>query len=460
MSSMQIISTGLDESTPLDDFFENGTVGLHLVGGDGTILRANRADFEPLGYCADEYIGQHIGKFHADPHIIEDILARLSRGERLDKYAARLRAKDGSLRHVQISSSVCFRDGEFINTRCFTVDVTEKITAEAALRAAQERLAATYENVLVGIAEVDAEGRFLRVNEAFSSIAGYTRDELATRTFHDLTHPDDTQADRLSFARQCIGEIDRYESEKRYVRKDGSIVWVQVISSTVGAAEGGFGHGVRVILDITDRKDSERRQRLLLDELNHRVKNTLATVQSLAAHTARGCTTADQFRARFEPRLIALSKAHDRLTRNHWEGASLKEIVEDELSAHGEPGERTTATGPDVILPPRMSLSLSMALHELATNASKHGSLSSPTGKVAVTWQVEREGPELPAISISWAESGGPSVQASLETGFGSRLLRVTAKELNGEMVANFAEEGLQWGLRFPLPHDNAAEAP
>src|SRR3569623_3512423 len=125
----------------LEDFFENGTVGLHLVAGDGTILRANRADYEPLGYTAEEYIGQPITKFHADDDVIADILQRLSSGEKLERYRARLRAKDGSIRHVEISSSVCFRDGEFVNTRCFTVDVSEKVRAEAALREAQERLA-------------------------------------------------------------------------------------------------------------------------------------------------------------------------------------------------------------------------------------------------------------------------------------------------------------------------------
>ncbi len=95
----------------LEDFFENGTVGLHFVGSDGTILRANRADYEPLGYSAEEYIGQPIARFHADDETIADILRRLSAGEKLDKYPARLKAKDGSIRHVLISSSVCFNDG-------------------------------------------------------------------------------------------------------------------------------------------------------------------------------------------------------------------------------------------------------------------------------------------------------------------------------------------------------------
>ena len=442
-----------DRTAGLDDFFENGTIGLHLVGKDGIILRANRADYEPLGYAADEYVGHHIAEFHADRAAIDDILARLARGDRLDKYPARLRAKDGSIRHVQISSSVCFRDGEFVNTRCFTVDVSDKLAAEAALREAQARLAATYESVLAGIAEVDDQARFLRVNEAFCRISGYSREELLERRFIDITHPDDREQDLARFDKQVTGEIDRYTIEKRYVCKDGQVRWIQVTSSTVRDGQGAFAYGVRMVQDITDRVQSERRQKLLLDELNHRVKNTLATVQSLAAQTARTCQSAQEFRARFEPRLIALSKAHDRLTRNRWEGANLREIVADELAPYEAKGRRLQVTGPDLILPPRTSLSLSMALHELATNAAKHGALAVESGKLRIGWEtLSEDSTSSTLVALVWEESEGPPVSEPAATGFGSRLLRVTAAELDGLMTMDFGPSGLVWTLRFPLP--------
>jgi PAS domain S-box-containing protein len=441
-----------EPETDLDDFFENGTVGLHLVGPDGTILRANAADYEPLGYSAEEYIGQPITRFHADEEVIADILERLSAGEKLDKYPARLRAKDGSIRHVLISSSVCFRDGDFVNTRCFTLDVTDKIRAESALREAQERLYATYENVLAGIAEADDRGRFLRVNEAFERITGYSRDELLSKTFFDITHPDDVERERHDYRRQVAGEIDRYVTTKRYIRKDGRLLWVEVTSSTVRSEDGSFRYGVRMVQDITERKLAEEQKKLLLDELNHRVKNTLATVQALAAHTARGATSADDFRQRFEPRLIALSAAHDRLTRNDWRGANLAEIAAGELSAHDVPGA-VTVDGPDIVLPPRVSLSLSMALHELATNALKHGALSVAGGHVDVRWTVERDAatPFPTGLALSWKESGGPEVQPPEREGFGSRLLKVTAAELKGSLDISWGPGGLEWHLAFPL---------
>jgi PAS domain S-box-containing protein len=436
----------------LEDFFENGTVGLHLVASDGTILRANRADFEPLGYSPEEYIGQPIMRFHADDDVIDDILARLSAGEKLDKYPARLKAKDGSIRHVLISSSVCFRDGEFVNTRCFTLDVTEKVRMEQELREAEERLAATYENVLAGIAECDEDGCFLRVNEAFETITGYSKDELLSKTFFDITHPDDVPLERQQYARQVAGEIDRYALCKRYVRKDGKLIWVEVTSTTVRSDNGDFRYGVRMVQDVTERKLAEEQKKLLLDELNHRVKNTLATVQALAAHTARSATSAEDFRRRFEPRLLALSAAHDRLTRNDWRGANLADIVTGELGAHDVPGA-VSVEGPDIILPPRVSLSLSMALHELATNALKYGALSVPGGRISVRWQVERD-PATPypvGLELTWEESGGPPVQAPSQEGFGSRLLRVTAAELRGSVDVKWEPEGLRWHLSFPL---------
>jgi PAS domain S-box-containing protein len=439
-------------SADLEDFFENGTIGLHLVAADGTILKANRADYQSLGYSADEYVGHSIMDFHADADVIADILQRLSSGEKLDKYPARLKAKDGSIRYVQISSSVCFRDGEFLNTRCFTVDVTDKIKAEAELREAQERLTVTYENVLAGISEVDTEGCYTRVNEAFVTITGYSRDELIGMRFTDITHPDDVDEDWAQYQRQIANELDHYVTEKRFVRKDGQPIWVEVSSSTVRGPDGEFGYGVRMAQDVTERKLAEQHRKLLLAELNHRVKNTLATVQALAAHTARNAQSAEDFRRRFEPRLMALSAAHDRLTRNDWRGADLADIVADELQAHGA-ADRASVNGPGIILPPRVSLSLSMALHELATNALKYGALSEPNGAIRIDWSVERErgSPYPTRLVLSWEERDGPTVHKPEKEGFGSRLLRVTAGELRGELATDWRPEGLAWNLSLPL---------
>lgn len=442
----------------LEDFFENGSVGLHLVDGQGQILRANRAELELLGYDAAEYIGQPISRFHADPATIEDILSRLSRGETLDKYPARLRAKDGSIRHVLISSSVCFDEtGQFRNTRCFTLDVTDRVAADAELREAQQRLSATYEHALVGIGEIDREGRYLRVNEPFFEITGYTTEHLLGRSVFEITHPDDAPRDRAEFERQVRGDIERYVTEKRYIHADGRHVWVRVMSSTVRGPAGEFLYAVRVVHDISEHRQAEERRRILIDELNHRVKNTLATVQSLASQTVRTARDLADFQTRFEGRLLALSKAHDRLTRRNWEDASLKEIVQEELGLHRAAGRTLTASGPDVALPPRHALALSMAFHELGTNAAKYGALTRPEGRVDVRWTVERDRHSRPLrVNLVWTETGGPPVSPPEGRGFGSRLLEAMTSEVGGSGELLFEPQGVVWRLEFPV--DTAQE--
>ena len=176
------------KSSDLEDFFENSAVGLHIVSGEGIIVRANQAELDLLGYRADEYVGRHIAEFHVDAPVIGEILQKLSCGEKLDRHPARLRAKDGSIKDVLVTSNSRFHDGKFINTRCFTLDVTYLREAERARRESEERLAATYEAATVGIAEADETGHLLRVNDAICKMLGRSREELLSMVFLDYTH--------------------------------------------------------------------------------------------------------------------------------------------------------------------------------------------------------------------------------------------------------------------------------
>jgi PAS domain S-box-containing protein len=251
----------------LTDFVENATVGMHWVGPGGTILWANRAELELLGYSKEEYVGRSIADFHADRPVIEDILCRLSNRQTLDEYEARLRCKDGSVRHVLINSNVLWDDGEFVHTRCFTRDVTERKQAEEALQQSEERFRASFDQAAVGIAHVGLDGRWLRVNQKLCDIVGYSREELIRLTFQEITHPDDLREDLDHLRRLVAGEVRTYAVEKRYVRKDGRTVWSNLTVSLVGSSTGpNPAYFVSVVEDIAARKQAEEALRRAKDE--------------------------------------------------------------------------------------------------------------------------------------------------------------------------------------------------
>ncbi|WP_033048071.1 PAS domain-containing sensor histidine kinase [Sinorhizobium meliloti] len=269
------------KSKDLEDFFENSAIGLHIVSAAGIILRANKAELELLGYPADEYIGRHIAEFHTDAPVIGDILNRLSCGEKLDRYPARLRARDGSIKHVLITSNSRFEDGKFVNTRCFTTDVTSLHETQDAWRESEERLAATYQAATIGIAESDADGRLLRVNDALCTLLGRSREQLLNMTFLDYTYEDDRDEEARCYARQVSGETDTYAIRKRAVKADGTMIYLDVYSSTVRDRAGRFRYGVRVLLDVTEakrmddrRRESEQHMRDLLEALPAAVYTT------------------------------------------------------------------------------------------------------------------------------------------------------------------------------------------
>ena len=200
--------------------------------------------------------------------------------------------------------------------------------------------------------------------------------------------------------------------------------------------------------DVTERRAAEKRQRMLINELNHRVKNTLATVQSIAAQTLRSTPNLLTARESFEARLVALAAAHDLLTAQSWHGARLGDVVATALAPF-ETLERPQIgrSGPPVWLSAPRALALSLALHELATNAAKHGALSTPKGKVTIRWSVSG-----PSLTLTWREEGGPRVETPVRAGFGARLLqRSLAQELNGQVEMVFAPEGVRCEIRCRL---------
>jgi len=235
--------------------------------------------------------------------------------------------------------------------------------------------------------------------------------------------------------------------------RDGSWRWFLSRAMPIRNDKGEIIRWFGTNTDITELREAEERQKLLLDELNHRVKNTLAAVQSLARQSARGADAVDSFMAKFDSRLMALSRAHSMLARDVWQGASLTEVVSETLAPYvqAEPA-RITIAGPPIRLGPTAAVSLGIAIHELITNATKYGALSIPQGRVEVSWKLDLEGGAQPALDLIWKERDGPEVVDAGHRGFGARLIEEgVARELSGEVVLELAESGAVCRMRLPL---------
>jgi two-component sensor histidine kinase len=235
-------------------------------------------------------------------------------------------------------------------------------------------------------------------------------------------------------------------------RPDGTRVPFMPYPTPLRDASGALVGAVNMLVDITERKRAQARQDTLLDELNHRVKNTLATVQALAAQTVRGAGVPHHISEAFESRLLALSKAHDQLSRGQWESADFKSIVEDIFAPYRNGNRnRVRLEGEPVELAPKVALTLAMVLHELAANAATYGSLAASGGALRLSWRVAADGPNR-RLRIAWEESGGPPVQAPKHDGFGTRLMERGIKhELKGSAEVAYDPAGLCCSMDVPL---------
>jgi PAS domain S-box-containing protein len=234
-------------------------------------------------------------------------------------------------------------------------------------------------------------------------------------------------------------------------RPDGQRLTVLVNIAAFKDADGRVNGAINCFQDITDRKQEELRQRHLIQELNHRIKNTLATVYSMAANTSRNATSIEDFKSRFEARLLALSQAHTMLSEDQWRGAKLCDLLAQQLEPFGaRENPRVRFEGPEVELQPQLALALSMVFHELMTNAAKYGSLSVEAGQISVEWELSgSEGNRN--LTLQWLEIGGPLVKTPQRTGFGTRLIKTITKGLGGKANLLFESSGLQLWISIPL---------
>ncbi len=333
---------------------------------------------------------------------------------------------------------------------CFQ-DISERVRMRSQMREGRRQGRRVMEALPAALYTTDAEGKLTYFNKAAEKLWGFTP-TLGEQTWCGswkiywpdgtfLPHDQCPMAVALKEKRALVGP------EAVAERPDGTRVPFLPHPTPIFDSSGTMIGAVNMLIDLTEQKHAGAQQRGLIDELNHRVKNTLATIQSLAAQTMRG--SRQEGAKEFEARLLALSRVHDQLTRHNWEWADFALVAKQTFAPlRGSANSAVHLTGPSVHLSPKSALALAMVLHELVANAEKHGALSTPAGSVRLTWQVEGR-----KLLVDWREQGGPPVGQPRKRGFGSRLLeRSLAAELSGAARIDYAPAGVQCTMEIPLP--------
>ncbi len=442
------------EKERLRSIFEQTAAGIAQCDLTGRYTLVNQRICDILGYSEAELLGMRIQDVtHPDDwsrnlplfqQAVEDGASFV-----IEKRYVR---KDGS--SVWVNNSVSpLRDpaGRVQQITAITTDIMERKRAEEGER----RLAAIIESSEDAILSIDLNGIVTSWNKGAERLYGYQTAEMIGQPVTILL-PKDRQDEEMSILERISQDehVHHYETVRQH--ENGSLVEISLTVSPIRDAHGKVIGASKVARDITERRRAERLQGILMHELNHRIKNTLAMVQAIARQTFRDSEGHSIVRETFEARLLALSNAHDLLTREKWDGAELSEVIANVLAPYQR--ERFEINGPELRLTTRVALALTLALHELATNAAKYGALSAPAGRVAITWAVRPGDP--PHLTFRWQERGGPLVSPPARTGFGSRLIeRSLAAELGGKVQITYDPAGVVCEVSANLTDETGTNA-
>ncbi|ETW10950.1 signal transduction histidine kinase [Roseivivax marinus] len=443
--------------------------GILVVDGNLDLLVVSHGARETLadfGKLVGDNFGDILRKFWA-PDIAEEVIGHfrntLATGETFEQKSLVDRrgdtgetvAFDWQLERVDLP------DGTH-GVVSYFYDFSEREQIEAALLESERMFRATFENAAIGVAHVAPDGTWMRVNEKLCEIVGYTRAELNEMSFQEITHPDDLETDLGFLTRMLDGGTDEYALRKRYIRKTGETVWINLTVGCVRDEAGKVDYLISAIEDIDTQVATEGQRDILVQELHHRVKNILATIQSVASHTLRSSTDLPDFKDRFMGRLQAISKAHDSIFDTQVGSAVLDDVIRDQFDVYYPGGmERARIGGPKISLEAHVASALGVVVHELLTNAMKYGALSTEDGGIEVKWSYRAKGLDK-RVSLSWRETDGPPVEPPTSKGFGSRLIEMMVNQtLGGTFDCEYLREGMSCKFDFVVtPHDQPKASP
>ncbi|MBX3387775.1 MAG: PAS domain S-box protein, partial [Phycisphaeraceae bacterium] len=340
-------------------------------------------------------------------------------------------------------------------------DVTESHSARSLVRDLQQRRELMFNFAPVGIIFLETDFTMIEWNPAAERIFGFSAQQ-AVGASGNLIIPAADQPIVTKVWRQLLDERRMVRSTNRNITADGRIIICEWYNAPLVDAAGNTFAVLSIVEDVTERKEAERQQSLMIAELDHRVKNNLATIVSLAEQTGRSESNYQEFLKSFLGRVRALARMHSALAHSKWRGAPLATIATQTLGAFSPRRTAFEISGPPITLTPKYAQAISLALHELATNAAKYGALHDGDGKVALSWRMlgaQSDGPDPHAtaqdatIELTWVESGGPPVVPPSGLGFGSELIKgMIEHELRGTVDIQYNPEGVRCLIRVPAP--------
>jgi PAS domain S-box-containing protein len=408
-----------------------------------------------LGYPADAVLDIEELRARYYPGELERLRgfaqAALAEGERFFEAEYRAYRPDGNLRwYLMRAEFELDAAGAPLRVTGVVLDITGRKAAEEALAEREAELKAALDAGQLAVIDYDHMTGEVRASERMNELYGYPPGHrLTIEDIRARYHPDSAAEIYRKRDEDAAASDTNFDWTLRLRMPDGSPRWLQGLGEYIRDAGGRIVRSRGIVMDVTERKRWEEHQRLLVNELNHRVKNTLAVVQALAWQTFRGAADTGAAQSAFEARLAALSAAHDLLTRQNWEAASLSEIVAASAGHVDAYRGRILVSGPPVEIAPKPAVSIAMALHELSTNAIKYGALSNAHGRVEIDWTLAEAGDRL---RLTWREKDGPETRAPARKGFGLRMIeRGLAAELGGDVRLDFAPTGLVCTIDAPL---------
>jgi PAS domain S-box-containing protein len=431
-------------------------VAIYTTDAEGRITFYNGAAAEFWGWRPELGSSQWCGSWRLYwpdgrplPHDECPMAVALKEGRPVRGLEAIAERPDGTrIRFLPFPTPLRDPSGQVIGAINLLMDVSEQ--HEARLESA--RLASIVASSDDAIISKTLDGCITSWNRGATRIFGYEPSEMIGQPITKIIPPELHAEEAKILARLKQGErLDHYETVR--VAKDGRRL---DISITVSPLRDRFGRVVgasKISRDITERKEAEKLQQILTNELLHRIKNTLATVQAIASQSLLHAKTPAEFVPGFSGRVQAMAKAHTLLTKTMMQGADLVELIKDQVLL-GDSDPRVSCSGPALVLGAQETLHLGLVLHELATNARKFGSLSVPRGRLSLTWQLRTNGART--LLLRWKESGGPEVKAPTTAGFGSTLIEQTMRGHGGDASIHYDAKGVTCEISLPLTGKSA----